>query len=136
MSNRLYVRRVMQYGNGVFGVLERNGWELIGEYYAFRNRDVGVAGSHASWAAFGQAAYTLADSFTPYVRFEKAALDQNDGYFANMHSGRSYQRLSLGLRHELDATAALKLELGQTTEEQGPDKVKSRGLRAQVAVRF
>ena len=122
---------------GGFATLERNGWELMGEYYAFRNRDLaGGTGTHASWAAFGQVGYTVADALTPYARFEKAALDQTDSYFANMNSGRSYQRTSVGLRYELNATTALKLEVGHTSEDQGGIDVKSRGLRAQVAARF
>ena len=73
---------------------------------------------------------------TPYGRYEKAALNQNDGYFSAMNSGRSYRRGSLGLRYDLNPTTALKLEFGRTTEVQATGDATSNGIRGQVAVRF
>lgn len=122
---------------GAYVVFDRGNWDLIGEYYAFRNRDLlGATGAHASWAAFAQVGYTLADTVTPFVRIEKASLDQGDSYFATMNSGRSYRRQTFGVNFELNPTTALKIAHAQTTEVQAGTDVKSNGLRAQVAVRF
>lgn len=131
------VNRTALNVGGAFAVFERQGWEAIGEYYAFRNRDLtGGTGTHASWAGFGQVGYTFAEVLTSYGRYEKAALNQNDGYFSAMTSGRSYRRASLGLRYDLNPTTALKLEFGRTTEAQAAGDASSNGLRGQVAVRF
>ena len=119
---------------GAFAAFDDRGWEVLGEYYAFRNQDLtGATGTHASWAGYAQLGHTFADTLTPYVRFEKAALNQDDPYFANLLSGRSYRRQSVGLRYDLNPTTALKLEFGRT---QADDGLKSSAVRGQVAVRF
>ena len=122
---------------GVFATFERDRWELLGEYYAFRNRDLAANGtSHSSWAGYAQAGYRFDNAFTVYGRAEKAALDQLDPYFAAMDSGRSYRRQSIGLRYELNPTTALKFEVARTSETQGQAELNSTGLRSQLAVRF
>lgn len=123
---------------GGFAVLDRNNWEVIGEYYRFRNGDLtGQTGTHASWAGFGQAAYTFADKWTPYARYEKASLDDTDNYFSDQESGRSYTRGVIGLRYNLSATAAIKFELDRVREKQiNSDWVKKHEARLQFAVRF
>ena len=122
---------------GAFVVFERQPWELIGEYYGFRNRDLSSGtGTHTSWAAFGQLGYTLGDVLTFYGRVEKAALNQNDRYFSTMGSGRSYRRESVGTRYDLNPSTALKLEFGRTTEERASVDLRWNGIRGQFAVRF
>lgn len=122
---------------GAFGVFERDNWEVISEYYRFRNDDLtGGTGTHSSWAGFAQIGRTFAEQWTPYARTEKASLDQNDNYFAGLESGRSYKRHALGLRYDLNALAALKLELSRTTEQQTTSELISNGARLQFAVRF
>lgn len=122
---------------GAFGVLEKDNWEIIGEYYRFRNEDLsGGTGKHSSWAGFAQVGRTIAEGWTPYVRSEKTVLATGDNYFAGLDSGVSYKRHSLGLRYDLNALAALKMELSRTTEEQPVAEQKSNEARLQFAVRF
>jgi hypothetical protein len=123
---------------GAFAVLDKDNWEVISEYYRFRNKDLsGGTGNHSSWAGFAQAGYTFGETWTPYVRLEKAALDQSDNYFAGQESGRSYKRQTLGLRYNLNALSALKVELNQTKEEQTAlSESKTNEARLQFAVRF
>ena len=123
---------------GGFAVYDNNNWEVIGEYYRFRNKDLsGGTGTHTSWAGFAQAGYTFADKWTPYARFEKAALDQTDSYFSGQASGASYQRQSIGLRYNLNQFSALKLELNRTKDEPtSAPALNTNEARVQFAVRF
>ncbi len=122
---------------GGFAALDVGSWEAIGEYYSFRNDDLsGNTGTHSSWAGFAQAGYALTDRWTPYVRFEKAVLDQTDNYFLGQASGRSYQRNVLGLRYNLNTQSALKVELNETTDDAAVGSQKTNEARLQFAVRF
>lgn len=122
---------------GGFAFLDKDDWEVISEYYRFRNDDLsGNSGTHASWAGFAQVGRLLGGRWTPYYRFEKAVLDQGDNYFASLDSGRSYKRNALGVRYDVNPQAALKLELNQTTEQQTVSDQKSNEARVQFAVRF
>lgn len=122
---------------GAFAVLDRANWEVIGEYYGFRNEDLsGATGTHSSWAGFAQAGYTFGGAWTPYLRLEKAVLDQTDNYFLGQASGRSYQRQAIGLRYDLNSLSALKVELNQTTEDKVSGPQKTNEARLQFAVRF
>jgi hypothetical protein len=102
---------------GAYGVYASDRWELLGEYYGFRNRDLtSGSGTHSSWAAYLQAGYNIG-RMTPYARLEKTSLDQKDNYFAVQESGRSYKRAVLGLRYDLDPKAAIKFEYARTNQE-------------------
>ena len=118
---------------GGFAVVERDDWEVIGEYYGLRNRDRESGARRASWAAFLQLGRTFADAWTPYVRWEQAHLDAADAYFAGLESGRSYRRGVAGLRYDLGPRAALKLEAARTREDGDGTRTEA---RAQFAVRF
>jgi hypothetical protein len=121
---------------GAFAVLDRDNWEFISEYYRFRNKDdTNGTGTHTSWAGFAQLGYTFADTWTPYVRFEKTSLDQADNYFALQDSGRSYKSQVVGLRYNINQQSALKVEFNQTTVQE-PVEQKSNEARMQFAVRF
>jgi hypothetical protein len=128
--------RVNMFGG--FAVYDHNDWEVIGEYYRFHNTDLSAGtGSHSSWAGFLQAGYTVGGKWTPYARVERAELDQGDTYFAAQESGRSYARGVLGVRYELNASSALKLELDRMRQDQPDGTVqKGTGARLQFAVRF
>jgi hypothetical protein len=90
-------------------------WEILSEAYLFRNRDLsGGTGSHTSKVGYAQAGYHTG-RVTPYIRAERASLDQSDNYFAFQISGRSYRTTSLGLRFDLTNSVALKFEAGRTT---------------------
>jgi hypothetical protein len=126
-------RMGMSGGYYYFDIAE---WEGIGEYYRFRNKDLsGATGTHASWAAFLQLGRTFMGLWTPYYRWEKAALDLSDPYFATQESGRNYSRHVLGIRYSLNPNTALKLEANRTREFLGEDKSYTEA-RAQFAVRF
>jgi hypothetical protein len=140
---------------GAFGMLERNDWEVLGEYYHFNNENkwvdntsfttAGPLGKHKSWAAFAQVGYTFHDRWTPYGRVEKAALNENDNYFASLNNvnryqaGRSYNRTAFGLRYNVDPKSAIKAEILSGTEKRpaavGGD-YKSTEARLQYAIRF
>jgi len=120
---------------GGYLVYLENDWEILGEYYRFNNGDLsGGTGSHRSWAGYLQIGKTL-ERWTPYARYEKAALDQNDQYFAQQASGGSYKRSVAGVRYDLDPKAALKLEVNRTSFT---DRTVSdfNELRLQWAIRF
>ena len=99
---------------GAYGVFSDENWEVMGEYYRFRNKDIsGNTGTHGSSARYLQAGYVIG-LYTPYARVESTHLDQRDDYFAVQTSGRSYKRQTVGLRYDVDPKAALKLEYGRT----------------------
>ena len=129
--------RVLTYGPYLAYTSET--WEILGEYYRFSNRDLtGGSGTHTSTAWYAQAGYAV-NRFTPYGRYERAALDQTDNYFAAQNSGRSYHRAALGVRYDLSNTAALKFEASRMTLHNsliggGDDRFNE--LRAQFAIRF
>ena len=130
------VSRTRMAATGAWLYVDTAGWEAIGEYYRFRNKDLmNGGGTHSSWAGFLQVGYTFADLWTPYYRWEKAALDASDAYFAAQESGRPYSRNSLGLRFALNPNTAVKLEGNRTREILGEEKSYSE-WRAQLAVRF
>ena len=113
------------------------GWELLAEHYRFRNADLrsgGALGSHASRAGYIQLGRQFG-LFTPFLRWERADLDQTDPYFAEQTSGQSYRRVAAGLRYDLNPTTALKVE---ALDSRYTDRTASRGreLRSQLAVRF
>jgi hypothetical protein len=107
--------RITQVDNaGVYFAYDTDRVEYLGEYYRFNNRNL-TDGSpaHASNAGFLQLGWRLPFA-TPYVRYERAVLDQSDNYFALQASGVSYYRAALGLRFDLDVKSALKLEIART----------------------
>lgn len=104
---------------GAYAVYEREPWEIIGELYSFRNKDLSGGGTHASWAGFLQGGYAFGD-WLPYGRLEKTSLSKDDAYFVNQASGRSYSRYALGVRYELNESAVLKLEANRTRQPDIP----------------
>ncbi len=115
---------------GGYATFDNDDWELMAEYYGFRNRDLGGSGTHASKAWYVQAGYNVNESFTPYARLERTSLAAADPYFALQENGRSYRRTVAGLRYNLSPKAALKAEWMRTTQE-GVE-----GTPASVAVQY
>ena len=77
----------------------------------------------------------------PYVRLEKASLNQADPYFNKQAYGVSYKREVLGARYMMNANGALKLEVNRTKEgdgvlTDGQDNGNYREVRAQYSIRF
>ncbi len=102
---------------GAHAVYDNDGWELIAEAYRLHDTDLGGAGGgHGSSAGYLHAGYSLGDRWLPYLRYEKASLDQADNYFALNANGRSYTRQVLGLRYNADPRAALKFEWNRTND--------------------
>lgn len=121
---------------GGYAVYDANNWELMAEYYRFLNRDASNADeSHRSWAGYLQVGYILGGRFTPYARYEAARLDQFDPYFAALAGGRSYTCALLGLRYDLSAQAALKLEF-ERLDRTRDGGARSNRILSQFAIRF
>ena len=121
---------------GAYAVLDDDAWEAMSEVYRFRNRDLatGGTGSHGCTAGYVQLGRNLNPQFTPYVRLERAALDDADTYFNLQNTGRSYRRGVAGLRYNVDAKTALKAEWMRTAED-GTSGTPS-SIALQYAVRF
>lgn len=124
---------------GGYAVFNDDRWELMTEYYRFRNEDLsGTSGKHASSAWYAQAGYGI-DSFTPYARHERTRLDQADSYFAAQESGRSYRRAVAGVRYDVTPKTAVKVEFNRTRQADRGAAVSDANYseaRFQVAVRF
>ena len=122
---------------GAYGVYDADDWEVLSEYYHFGNKDLsGTTGSHSSWAGFLQVGRAITPHWVPYARYEKASFDQTDNYFASLTAGgQSYSRGTLGLRYNIDAKSALKVELNHTKQTDAPT-LDSNAIRAQYSIRF
>jgi hypothetical protein len=120
---------------GAYAVYDANNWELIAEYYRFFDEDrSGGTGYHDSWAAFVQLARAFG-RWIPFVRWEKGDFSQDDNYFLAQDSGRPYERWAAGLRFDLTASAALKLEFDYTTFSV-TESSDTYELLVQYAIRF
>jgi hypothetical protein len=127
------VSRVNIFGG--YAAIDSPDWELITEYYRFRNEDLsGGTGQFGSWAGFAQLGRHI-ERWTPYGRVERAVLNQADNYFAMLSRGRAYGRQALGLRYDLTPTSSLKLELNHTLTETTPPASFNQ-LLLQWAIRF
>jgi hypothetical protein len=133
---------------GGYWTYQENDWEVLGEYYHFKDKNLrpeaaGFGLSFNSWAGYAQAGRTYG-LWTPYVRFEKTNLNQLDEYFAAQESGRSYRRAVAGVRYDLGSRSALKVEFNRTHQADAADptdtSVPAPGsfneTRLQFAVRF
>jgi hypothetical protein len=113
-------------------------WEVMSEYYRFNNKDMtGTTGRHKSWADYLQIGKSIS-AMTPYVRFERTVLNQQDNFFSMQTNGQSYARQALGLRYNLNPKAALKFELLNSSfkAEQGRSALGYRSFYAQYAIGF
>jgi hypothetical protein len=115
VSDNEQLGRITQVDNtGVYFAYDTDRFEYLGEYYRFNDRNLtDDSPAHRSNAGFLQLAWRL-PLVSPYVRYERAVLDQSDEFFALQNNGMSYYRGALGLRFDLDAASALKFEVGRT----------------------
>jgi len=90
-------------------------WEVIAEYYRFANVDDATGARRHSSAWFAQVGKTYG-AWTPFVRYERTAIEPNDNYFLSQRAGRSYRRAVLGARYAIDARSSFKFELINTSE--------------------
>lgn len=138
IDNTANVNRTLLNMFGGYFAYHGEPWEVLGEYYRFRNQDrSGGTGTHGSWAGYAQIGYNVG-RWTPFARAERTKIDQTDNYFGVLSSGRSYQRVAAGLRFDVDPKAALKIEyLGTRKEDLGPGVTdKYPEFRLQYSIRF
>jgi len=130
--------------SGLYGIFLNDSWEVMSEYYHFNDRTLKSAtprsgDTQASSAWFAQVGRNFG-VWTPFARYEKTSLNENDPYFFNQVNGVSYSRQAIGLRYDLSATSALKAELHRTrmngTNYNGPIGDGYSEARLQWAVRF
>lgn len=127
---------------GGYLVYDDSELEIMSELYLFNNKNnVDTIGTRSgetfsSYAAFIQVAYNFVESWTPFVRYEKTDLDENDVYFASQKTttGDSYRRYALGVKYDINYETALKFEFYNTDEKGADDKINEAVL--QLAVRF
>ena len=99
---------------GAYASYDTDDWEHIVEAYSFYDKNLnGAPVTHRSNAWFAQFAYR-AHWGIPYVRYERASLDQTDEYFAEQIFGASYYRSALGVRFDFNAKASVKFEVAHT----------------------
>jgi hypothetical protein len=140
-QNTLNVTRLNMIG--AYAVYDTDVWEHIVEAYSFHDTNLnGTPGTNVSNAWFAQFAYR-AHWGLPYVRYERANLDQADQYFAEQTLGASYYRSALGVRFDLNDKAAIKFEVAhtRTTDIRTVDialglPVEYNEVLAQYAIRF
>jgi len=115
ISDDQQIGRITRVDNaGVYFAYDTDQFEYLGEYYRFNDTDLTDRGpTRRSDAGFLQLAWRLAFA-TPYVRYERAVLDQSDNYFALQAEGMSYYRVALGLRFDIDPKSALKFEVARS----------------------
>jgi hypothetical protein len=120
---------------GAYGTYLENDWEVLGEYYGFFDRNLnGTTGRHHSSAGFLQVGRSFG-RWIPYLRGERAALDQGDNYFAQQASGQSYGRGVIGLRFDVDPRSAVKIEFNRTRFTDRATATVNEA-RAQYSIRF
>jgi hypothetical protein len=137
INSKKYNKTVLNIVGGS-AVYISDAWEVMSEYYGFNDKDKsGSSGTHKSKAGYLQVATTF-NRLTPYIRFERAILDQADNYFSVQASGQSYARQALGLRYNLNQKAALKFELLNSSfkAETGRAALGYRSLFIQYAIGF
>jgi hypothetical protein len=99
---------------GAYAVYDTDIWEHIIEAYSFHDKNLnGSPGTHRSEAWFAQFAYR-ARWGVPYIRYERAMLDQTDPYFNEQTFGASYYRSALGVRFDINARSSIKFEVAHT----------------------
>lgn len=119
-----------------------NDWEVMSEYYQFSDKDISATSvtpgsSYKSRAGYLQVGKEF-NNLTPFVRLERAVLNQKDNYFGDQETARAYSREAIGLSYSLNQKAALKFEVLSSKFE--ADAVRGAGsfnsILAQYAIRF
>lgn len=122
--------------SGAYLVYDSATWQALGEYYHFSDTNqLNANPARSSNAGFLQVAYATG-LVTPFVRYEKANLNQQDHYFADQESGRSYQRQAFGVRYDINRSVAAKVEWHQTKDILPTGDITWNGARLQLAASF
>jgi hypothetical protein len=105
---------------GAYAVYDTDTWEHIIEGYSFHDKNLnGAPGTLRSDMWFAQFAYR-ARWGVPYIRYERANLDQADPYFNEQTFGASYYRSALGVRFDINAKSSIKFEVAHTRNTDRP----------------
>lgn len=99
-------RKVSQ---GIYGVdLEylANNIEFLSEFYQFRDQD---AQTFLDYAWYVQAGYKIVNRFTPYARFERVTVRNNDPYFVALGT-EDVSKTITGLRFDIIPSSSIKAE--------------------------
>ncbi len=83
-----------------------NNIELLSEFYQILDKD---KESFSSNAWYVQGGYKIAGRITPYVRFEKVMVDENDPYFIALGTS-DLKKTIAGMRFDIMLTSSLKIE--------------------------
>jgi peptidoglycan hydrolase-like protein with peptidoglycan-binding domain len=142
-SNNLTLNNITRVNMmGAYAVYDTDEWEHIIEAYSFRDKNLnGSPGTHRSNAWFAQLAYRARWGL-PYIRYERASLDQTDPFFSEQTFGASYYRSALGVRFDLNDKSSVKFEVAhtRTTDFRVDDTLglpeQYNEVLAQYAVRF
>ena len=103
---------------GGFIKYANNDFELLSEYYGFSDSDIKTgSATNKSNAQYTQLAFMGNYNMTGFVRYEQTALNSRDNYFLDQTSGSSYTRYALGMKKDINAKAAFKLEFLRTTHD-------------------
>ena len=81
------------YGGDLY--LKKGGFELLGEYFRFKN------GTEEGDAYYGQLAYTLG-KWTPFTRYERLRSRSNDPYLSVLIGGSPRFQCISGVKYDLD----------------------------------
>lgn len=141
---------------GAYVNYESDNLEFTAEYYNLQNTDetANANKKRSSNMYFAQVALPMGNWHT-YARWEKTELDKNDPYFYNASSSTiplnqgetgqlnaaSYERGVLGVRYDIDAKSAIKIEYFQTKYNEILSSYSSQPLKwdtevFQYAIRF
>jgi hypothetical protein len=98
-----------EVAQGIYGVdLEylANNVEFLSEFYQFRDHGTRT---FLDYAWYAQAGYKIADRFTPYARFERVTVRDNDPYFVALGT-QDLSKTIAGVRFDIIPTSSLKVE--------------------------
>jgi hypothetical protein len=85
--------------------------ELLFEYYAIFDRDrMSATGRHTNQGGYVQAAYTFAQKYVPYVRYEWISADEQDPYMTELGAVDLTKEI-LGFRYNLLSSSSIKAEV-------------------------
>ncbi|MBI3820451.1 MAG: hypothetical protein HY286_17310 [Planctomycetes bacterium] len=84
-------------------------WELLSEAVWVEHEDRAMNRNHQNQSAYLQASYRI-DSWTPYLRLDLLEMEHNDPFFKQLNEDLDQRQVVFGVRHEVHANAAIKLE--------------------------
>lgn len=93
-----------------------DGLNFLSEIYWIKDKDrLTGSGRHSNTLYFIQGGYTLKETYTPYVRYERSLIEEQDPYMIAL-SGVDKRVALGGIRYELSINTALKGEVRKIHE--------------------